>query len=172
MAAELAHAYNDRHGEKQDANVQFLTFAVDQNEYAVDIMKVREIRGWHDTTRIPNSPEYMMGVINLRGTVIPIFDLRNRFSLGKTTPSEKNVVVVLAVADRTLGILVDAVSDILTINRGDIKQAPSASKETGIDDAYVSGLISVSEKMVILLDVEYLFDRSMLDQAENSAAQA
>jgi purine-binding chemotaxis protein CheW len=170
MVAEMAHDFSSGQSDSRDPSVQFLTFAVDKNEYAVDIMKVREIRGWHDTTRIPNSPEYMMGVINLRGTVIPIFDLRNRFSQGKTTPNEKNVVVVLAVGSRTIGILVDAVSDILTVNRSEIKQAPSASKETGIDDAYVSGLISVDEKMVILLDVEYLFDRSILEQAESSAA--
>ena len=147
---------------------QFLTFNVENNEYGVDIMRVMEIRGWTDTTRIPNSPDYMRGVINLRGLVIPIFDLRNRFNQGETDANEKNVVIVLAVGERTIGILVDAVSDILTVGDGDIKVAPS-SAETGINDEYVTGLISVNEKMVILLDVDYLFDNSTLDQAEKVA---
>lgn len=152
---------------KSGENVQFLTFAVDKAEYGVDIMKVREIRGWTETTRIPNSPDYMRGVINLRGLVIPIFDLRARFSQGHTQANEKNVVIVIAVGNRTVGILVDGVSDILTVDKNEVKPSPSSS-ETGIDDAYVKGLISVGEKMVVLLDVEYLFDSEALKKAEES----
>lgn len=147
---------------------QFLTFSVQESEYGVDIMRVMEIRGWSDTTRIPNAPEYMRGVINLRGLVIPIFDLRTRFGQGVTEANEKNVVIVIAVGDRTLGILVDAVSDILTVGSSEVKTAPS-SAETGIEDAYVNGLISVDEKMVILLDVDYLFDTEVLDGAQEAA---
>ncbi|HCR86503.1 MAG TPA: chemotaxis protein CheW [Alphaproteobacteria bacterium] len=146
---------------------QFLTFKVEQNEYGVDIMKVMEIRGWQEATRIPNSPEYMLGVINLRGLVIPIFDLRIRFSQGKTEANEKHVVIVINVGSRTVGILVDSVSDILTVNESEIKNNPSSS-ETGIDDEYVRGLISHSEKMVIVLDVDFLFDKRTLSDAEGS----
>ena len=147
---------------------QFLTFTVNQGEYGVDIMRVREIRGWSETTRIPNSPGYMRGVINLRGSVIPIFDLRTRFDQGTTEVTEKNVVIVIAVGDRIIGILVDAVSDILTVEKDEVKDAPS-NTETGIDDQYVNGLISVQEKMVIILDVEHLFDTSLLEEAEKAA---
>lgn len=150
--------------------VQFLTFAVEGSEYGVGIMRVREIRGWADTTRIPNAPEYMRGVINLRGLVIPIFDLRTRFGQGSTKANEKNVVIVISVAERIIGILVDAVSDILTVGRNEVKDAPSVA-ETGIDDAYVEGLISVGEKMVVLLDVDYLFDSEVLKQAEKLASK-
>ncbi len=147
---------------------QFLTFTVGENEYGVSIMRVMEIRGWSDTTRIPNAPEYMRGVINLRGIVVPIFDLRTRFSQGITEANEKNVVIIIAVGERTLGILVDAVSDILTVGDDEIKPAPS-SAETGIEDAYVSGLISISKKMVIILDVDYLFDTNTIEEAEKIA---
>jgi purine-binding chemotaxis protein CheW len=150
------------------ATRQYLTFKVDKNEYGVDIMKVMEIRGWQEATRIPNSPEYMLGVINLRGLVIPIFDLRTRFGQGKTNATEKNVVIVISVGTRMTGILVDAVSDILTVAESEIKAAPS-SAETGIEDQYVNGLISHSEKMVILLDVDYLFDKKTLSAADAAA---
>ena len=149
--------------------LQFLTFAVEGSEYGVDIMRVMEIRGWSETTRIPNSPDHMRGVINLRGLVIPIFDLRTRFGQGVTEATEKHVVIVIKVGERTIGILVDAVSDILTVGEHEVKSAPS-SADTGIDDAYVNGLISVDEKMVVLLDVDYLFDVETLKQAEEVAA--
>ena len=144
---------------------QFLTFSVNDNEYGVDIMKVMEIRGWSETTRIPNAPDYMRGVINLRGLVIPIFDLRTRFSQGNTDVTEKHVVVVISVGDRVIGILADAVSDILTVEHTHIKEAPNTA-ETSIDDKYVDGLISIETKMVILLDVDYLFDATTLEEAE------
>ncbi len=161
----LEDSENQEIAEARGESVQFLTFKVEDSEYGVDIMRVMEIRSWSETTRIPNSPEYMRGVINLRGSVIPIFDLRNRFSQGITEAHEKNVVIVIAVGERTIGILVDAVSDILTVHEGDIKQAPSSSV-TGIRDEYVNGLISVGEKMVIVLDVDYLFDNKVLEEAE------
>jgi len=157
--------------ENAGPNIQFLTFSVDKNEYGVNIMRVMEIRGWSDTTDLPNTPEFMRGVINLRGQVIPIFDLRSRFGHGFTNANEKNVVIVMAVGDRTIGILVDAVSDILTTTEDEIREAPSSS-ETGIDDNYLNGLISVDKKLVILLDIDYLFDDQSLDNAELVASSA
>jgi purine-binding chemotaxis protein CheW len=146
---------------------QYLTFTVGAGEYGVDIMKVREIRGWSETTRIPNSPEYMRGVINLRGLVIPIFDLRTRFHQGITEVTEKNVVIVLAVGNRTIGILVDTVSDILNIDASELKEAPTTS-DTDIDDRYVQGLISVKNKMVIILYTDSLFDQETLNAAQET----
>jgi purine-binding chemotaxis protein CheW len=148
---------------------QFLTFNVDDNIYAVDIMKVMEIRGWSSTTRIPNSPEYMRGVINLRGLVIPIFDLRTRFGLGNTEATDKHVVIVVSIGSRTIGILVDAVSDILSLRESEVKPSPSSS-ETGVSDEYVNGLISSEDSMVILLNIEFLFDSSHLRAADEAAA--
>ena len=164
----LSNVTEEAEGPSEDT-VQFLTFSVENSEYGVDIMKVMEIRGWSDTTRIPNAPDYMRGVINLRGLVIPIFDLRTRFGQGVTEANEKNVVIVIAVGKRTIGILVDAVSDILTVGTSEVKDAP-ASNETDIDDDYINGLISVEEKMVVLLDVEHLFDKDTLAEAEKVSA--
>jgi purine-binding chemotaxis protein CheW len=161
----------EKYAEKIDAInskiVQFLTFSVQGGEYGVDIMKVMEIRGWTETTRIPNSPAYMRGVINLRGLVIPIFDLRARFGNGLTDASEKNVVIVISVGKRTIGILADAVSDILNIKEGEIQAAPE-TEMVDVEAKYVSGLISTQGKMVVLLDVEYLFDTEALRAADNT----
>lgn len=154
--------------ENLEETSQFLKFEVGDSGYAIDIMKVMEIRGWTGTTRIPNSPEYMRGVINLRGLVIPVFDLRTRFGQGKTDANEKHVVIVISVGDRTIGILVDEVSDILTIKDNEIKTSPS-SGESEIQDEYVSGLISYDEKMVILLNIEYLFNSENLEDLEEVA---
>lgn len=142
---------------------QFLTFTVEREEYGVDIMTVREIKGWTETTRLPNAPEFMRGVMNLRGLIIPIFDLRTRFNRGLTEATPKHVVIILAVGERNIGILVDAVSDILDASADQIKPAPTA--DTQVDAAFISGLISLEDRMVVLLDVEHLFDTQHIDKA-------
>lgn len=142
---------------------QFLTFAVQGEEYGVDIMTVREIKGWTETTRLPNSPEYMRGVMNLRGLVVPIFDLRARFGKGRTEAESKHVVIILSVLERNIGILVDAVSDILTIGEDDIKPTPEV--EVAADADYLDGLISIDERMVVLLAVDRLFNTDVIEAA-------
>ncbi len=142
---------------------QFLTFTVGNEEYGVDIMTVREIKGWTETTRLPNSQEFMRGVMNLRGLIIPIFDLRARFHMGITDATAKHVVIILAIGERNIGILVDTVSDILDASAEQIKTAPEG--DTQIDSDYISGLISLEERMVVLLDVEHLFDAHHIDKA-------
>ena len=151
-----------QHGKVQ----QFLSFTVEREEYGVDIMTVREIKGWTEITRLPNAPEFMRGVMNLRGLIIPIFDLRTRFSRGQTEATPKHVVIILAVGERTIGILVDTVSDILDVNADQIKPAP---EDTQVDAAFISGLISLEDRMVVLLNVERLFDAKHI---ENAIAQA
>jgi purine-binding chemotaxis protein CheW len=135
---------------------QFLTFTVENAEYGVDIMTVREIKGWTETTRLPNSPDYMRGVMNLRGLIIPIFDLKARFHRGLTEATVKHVVIILAVGERNIGILVDTVSDILDASAEQIKPAPTADSQ--VDAAYINGLISLEDRMVVLLNVEHLFN--------------
>lgn len=147
---------------------QFLTFAVMGEEYGVDIMGVREIKGWTETTRLPNSPEFMRGVMNLRGLIVPIFDLRARFSRGLTQADAKHVVIILAVAERNIGILVDAVSDILTVSDSDIKPAPDT--QTKLDANFINGLISLDNRMVVLLNVNHLFDTKNMEQVTEHAA--
>jgi purine-binding chemotaxis protein CheW len=135
---------------------QFLTFKVDNEEYGVDIMTVREIKGWTETTRLPNSPEFMRGVMNLRGIIIPIFDLHARFCNKLTEATAKNVVIILAIGERNFGILVDAVSDILTVDSSEVKPAPEI--ETKMDYSFITGLISLENRMVVLLATDNLFE--------------
>ncbi len=154
-------------GVVKGAAQQFLTFKIDNEEYSVDIMTVREIKGWTETTRLPNSPEFMRGVMNLRGLIIPIFDLRARFGRGLTNATPKHVVIILAVGDRNVGILVDAVSDILNAASDQIKPAPTS--DTQVSAEFISGLISIDDRMVVLLSVDQLFNvrqlPSMLEEA-------
>lgn len=139
----------------QDIPSQYLTFTIGAEEYGVDIMTVREIKGWTEITRLPNTPDYMRGVMNLRGLIIPIFDLCMRFHHRKTEATDIHVIIILALKDRNIGILVDAVSDILDALPDDIKPPPT--REHDGETACVSGLISHHERMVVLLDVERLF---------------
>ena len=151
----------------EDNTLQFLTFTINDEEYGVDIMAVREIKGWTETTRLPNSPAYMRGVINLRGLIIPIFDLRARFGREQTIASVKNVVIILAVGERNIGILVDSVSDILTVNNSEVKPAPETEHKE--EASYINGLISLDDRMVVLLIVQKLFSSDLLvNTAENT----
>lgn len=138
---------------------QFLTFTIGEEEYGVDIMTVREIKGWTDTTRLPNTPEFMRGVMNLRGLIVPIFDLRARFTGALTEATPKHVTIVLAAGARTVSILADTVSDILTVGSEEIK--PSPEMDTTIDQRYVTGLIAVDQRMVVILDIEKLLGQSL-----------
>ncbi len=157
-------------GEQTGNSKQYLTFTVMDEEYGVDIMTVREIKGWTETTRLPNSPEFMRGVMNLRGIIIPIFDLRARFTKDLTQANEKNVIIILAVNERNVGILVDTVSDILTVNANDVKPAPEL--ENKIDSDFINGLISINERMVVLLAVEKLFNTELAQVKESIQQQA
>ena len=147
-------------------SLQYLTFAMNGEEYGVDIMTVREIKGWTETTRLPNAPEFMRGVMNLRGLIIPIFDLRTRFKRGLTEATPKHVVIILAVGARNIGLLVDAVSDILTVSSADVQGAPDIN--TAVDADFIGGLISLENRMVVLLSVERLFSNalSQMDTAQ------
>lgn len=143
-------------GTSANATSQFLTFTVGESEYGVDIMSVREIKGWSEVTRLPNRPDHMRGVMNLRGLIIPIFDLRCRFGQGLTQAGDKHAIVILAVGQRTVGVLVDAVSDILEVTSGEIKPPPQP-EETVTESRYVNGLIAREGRMVVLLHMEDLF---------------
>lgn len=139
---------------------QFISFRIADEEFAIDIMSVREIKGWTATTVLPNQPEYMLGVLNLRGSIVPIFDLRCRFGMGLTTATRSHVVIIVSVLNRTIGLLVDAVSDILTIQHTDIRSIPDVD-QAGVEQ-FLSGIITVNESMVVLLSLEALFDKSAI----------
>ena len=155
-------------GDARDETAQFVTFKVGHEEYGVDIMRVREIKGWTETTSLPNSPAYMRGVLNLRGTIVPIYDLRARFGLGETAATSVHVIVIVAVRERLIGILVDAVSDILTVAAAEIRPVPET--ERGRDQKFLSGLVSFERRMVALLELERMFDLTADHDAIATAA--
>lgn len=135
---------------------QYVTFKIDERSYGIEITKVREIKGWSEPTELPNGPHAMRGVLNLRGVIVPIFDLRARFGQGETQASEEHVIIIVSLGDRLIGVLVDAVSDILTIESGDILPVPEL--DSGVDQRFLSGLVSQDDQLVALLLLEELFD--------------
>jgi len=160
-APALDEAAEARSGEIE----QFVSFKLGAEEYAVTIMAIREIKGWSETTRLPNTPEYLRGVLNLRGIIVPVFDLRCRFGMGITDTTSSHVIIIVSVNERTVGLLVDAVSDILSVDKDEIKAAP----ETGsaIDDAFLRGLVARGERMVALIDVDILFNNQVLTAVDS-----
>ncbi len=134
---------------------QFITFRVGEEDYAVDILLVREIKGWTRTTTLPNQADYVRGVLNLRGAIVPVFDLRCRFGQGMTDATPKHVVIIVTVGTRIIGLLVDQVSDILSVNPEAIGAVPEAS--AGDTASYLAGIITVQEAMVVLLSLDTLF---------------
>lgn len=144
---------------------QFLTFILASEEYGVDILRVQEIKGWDAVTQVPNTPEYVRGVINLRGTIVPIIDLRIRFSMEQLEYGPTTVVIVLKVMSgnddsRIMGIVVDGVSDVYNVKDDEINAAPDFGD--GVDSTFVKGLATVDEKMVIILDVDHMLNSNEL----------
>lgn len=159
--------YHD--SKKLDNAVQFLSFALGKEEYGVDILRVQEIRSWEPVSRIPNVPFYEKGVVNLRGSIVPILDLRERFSLSKAEYTPLTVVVVLQTSDgnktRIMGVVVDSVSDVISVDKNEIQSAPDFG--TKVSNEFINGLVAVNERMVMLLDVDKLLKLEDLDQDES-----
>lgn len=133
---------------------QLITCTLDDAEYGIDIMAVREIKGWIATTAIPHAPPWMRGVINLRGIIVPILDLRARFGQGETTPTPMHVVVIIQTGTRTAGLLVDAVSDIIAISPDDIRPVPDVSVD--VPESLIAGLVPLERGMVALVSLDQL----------------
>jgi purine-binding chemotaxis protein CheW len=148
---------------------EYLTFAIDSQQYGIDILSVREIRAWTEVTNLPNTPDFVRGIINLRGTIVPIYDLRVRFGGGRTTPTRMHVVIVVVAANGTFGLLVDSVSDILSIDQRDLQGVPN----TGMSDdhQFLSALVARDERMVSILDLDRLVNQATAAQMEQIAAQ-
>lgn len=136
------------------ATDEFLTFALGEEEYGVDILKVQEIRGYDAVTRLPDAPDYIKGVINLRGTIVPVIDMRMKFRLDKVEYNELTVMIVLNVAERVVGIVVDSVSDVVRLGGEQIREVPELG--AAIDRQFLTGIGTLEERMLILLDIERL----------------
>ena len=143
---------------------EFLTFRLGAEEYGIDILKVQEIRSYEQPTRIANAPEFIKGVVNLRGVIVPIVDLRVKLACPSAEYNSFTVVIVLNVRGRVVGAVVDSVSDVLEIAAGTIKPAPEM--HTSVDTSFITGIGSVNERMLILMDIEALMssaDMGLID---------
>ena len=147
------------------ASTEFISFAIGEEQYGVDIMAVREIKGWSGVTQLPNQPEYMRGVLNLRGVMVPIVDLRCRFGQGLTEATPVHVVIVVQVDSKTVGLLADRVLDIISVEAAQIQPVPQVSRSIRAD--FLSGLVTIDETMIALIDLDRL-----LAERDNEAATA
>ncbi|RYE67667.1 MAG: chemotaxis protein CheW [Oxalobacteraceae bacterium] len=148
------------------AGSEYLAFKLGDEEYGIDILKVQEIRGYENVTRIANAPEFIKGVINLRGIIVPIVDMRIKFNLGEPRYDQFTVVIILSIAGRVVGMVVDSVSDVTTLQPEQIRPAPQMGCALNTD--YLVGLGTVEERMLILLDIERLMssaEMGLLQQA-------
>ncbi len=142
---------------------QLITFRLGEQSFGLDIMAIREIRAWSPATRLPHVPTYVAGVVNLRGTVLPVIDLAARLGWGAADPTDRHVIIVVQIGNQLRGLIVDAVSDIVTAQDEDMQPAPA----TGADDVvpYLEGLLAMDDRMVMVLDLPGLTSDSSLPEA-------
>ena len=143
---------------------EFLAFTLGGEEYGINILRVQEIRGYEPVTRIANAPDFIKGVVNLRGTIVPIVDMRIKLSLGAATYDQLTVVIILNIAGRVVGMVVDSVSDVTTLSAEQVKPAPDIS--TSFDSDFLIGLGTLGERMLILVDIDKLMSSSEMGLIE------
>lgn len=143
--------------------IELIAFRLGEQAYCIDIMQVREIRGWTPATSIPHAPEFVMGVINLRGTVLPIVDLAARFGHPATQATPRHAIIVTQIGNRTVGLLVDAVSDILTVAESDIQPTPDVA--SNVARSFVKGVMAIDGRMISLISTENLMPESEREAA-------
>ncbi|WP_269530844.1 chemotaxis protein CheW [Chitinimonas sp. BJYL2] len=149
---------------------EHLVFTLGSEEYAIDILKVQEIRGFESPTRIANAPPFILGVINLRGAIVPIIDLRLKFKLGEPSYTEFTVVIILNLASRVVGAVVDGVSDVIALTDNIVKPTPEFGSV--VDTAYIDGLAPMDERMLILVDIEKLMTSREMELVADAATAA
>lgn len=137
-----------------NAGNEFLAFTLGKEEYGIDILKVQELRGYEAVTCIANSPDFIKGVVNLRGTIVPIIDMRIKFNLGEPTYDQFTVVIILNISGRIMGMVVDSVSDVISLKQEQIRPAPEMG--TAFNTDYLIGLGTIDERMLILVDIDKL----------------
>jgi purine-binding chemotaxis protein CheW len=159
----------DQHENSGIANSgEFLTFTLGAEEYGIDILKVQEIRGYDAVTKIANSPPFIKGVINLRGVIVPIVDLRIKFNLGEPTYDQFTVVIILNIGKRVMGVVVDGVSDVIQLSSDNLHAAPEFGSI--LDTRYIVGLGTVENRMIIVVDIEKLMTSAEMSLIETVAA--
>ncbi|WP_018141306.1 chemotaxis protein CheW [Thioalkalivibrio sp. ALJ7] len=171
MANDATQSIQDPAAAGED---QYLTFILAEEEYGVDILRVQEIKGWERPTPLPNTPDYIRGVINVRGMIVPIIDMRRRFGMEPMEYGPTTVVIMLRVInddrERVMGMVVDAVSEVYSIPDGDLQPAPDFGTRIGID--FVRGLATVEEQMILVLDIDTLLGPGLIASADAIEAGA
>jgi purine-binding chemotaxis protein CheW len=150
------------------AGHEFLAFTLGKEEYGIDILKVQEIRGYETVTRIANAPDFIKGVVNLRGIIVPIVDMRIKFNLGEPTYDQFTVVIILNIGGRVVGMVVDSVSDVTTLTHEQIKPAPEMG--TALNTDYLVGLGTIDQRMLILVDIDKLMSSAEMGLIDKLAA--
>ncbi|RJF96599.1 chemotaxis protein CheW [Noviherbaspirillum cavernae] len=148
--------------------IEALAFKLGSEEYGINILKVQEIRGYDAVTKIANAPEFIKGVVNLRGVIVPIVDMRIKFNLGTPTYDQFTVVIILNIGERVVGMVVDSVSDVITLPAEQIKPAPEMG--TALNTDYLIGLGTIDQRMVILVDIDRLMSSTEMGLIEQLAA--
>ena len=154
----------------RDAMREVLVFVLGQEEYAVDILKVQEIRGYDKVTPIPSAPAFLKGVLNLRGVIVPVVDMRIKFALAEARYDAFTVVIILRIAARVIGIVVDSVSDVVRLAPNEVRPAPQLGAV--VDSSFLAGLATQAERMILLLDIEKLLSSGELNLLSEAAAGA
>ena len=166
MTQEATHvAHHEAARAAAAAGGEFLTFRLGAEEYGIDILKVQEIRSYEPPTRIANAPAFIKGVINLRGVIVPIVDLRLKLNCDSAEYNDFTVVIVLTVKGRVVGAVVDSVSDVLELSADAVKPAPQLSG--GVDTSFITGIGSVNDRMLILMDIESLISSDEMGLISN-----
>jgi purine-binding chemotaxis protein CheW len=151
----------------REAAREVLVFVLGAEEYGVDILKVQEIRGYDKVTPIPSAPDYLKGVVNLRGIIVPIVDMRVKFRLAEVRYDQFTVVVILRIASRVIGLVVDGVSDVIALTASEVKDAPHLGSV--VDSSFIAGLATQDDRMVLLLDIEKLLSSGELNLLQRVA---
>ena len=159
----MAHHDTDR-GAPTARPREYLTFRLGEEEYGIDILKVQEIRGYEQPTRIANTPSFIKGVVNLRGVIVPIVDLRLKFALGSAEYNDFTVVIILNLGARVVGIVVDSVSDVMELSPEQIREAPEITST--VDSSFITGLGTLADRMLILIEIEKLMGAAEMALAE------
>lgn len=168
IGTESAKSQDEQMGLTSDGD-QYLTFALGEEQYGVQILRVQEIKGYTGVTRIPNTPDYVKGVLNLRGTIVPIVDLRMKFGMEQQEYDKKTVIIVVEVKGRTMGIIVDEVSDVMNISEKDIQPAPEFGNM--VDVGFINGIGSYGEKLVAFLDIDRVLSVSDVEEINTSETE-
>ena len=158
----MQHNYDNAGG------AEFLAFTMGQEEYGLDILRVQEIRGYETVTKLANAPDYFKGVVNLRGIIVPVIDMRIRFNLGTPTYDQFTIVIVLNIRGKVMGMVVDSVSDVTTLTADQIRPAPDMG--SAMDTDYLIGLGTLDERMLILIDIDKLMSSEEIGLVDELAA--